>query len=674
MVASDYPDRTGTGDMFQYSVDAIASIGFSTTMSYSNSGFASDYAGQTWGSTPTTMTELMQTTPYVYLFTSSGIDRHVIQVWTFTNGPGSDPPAINVTSGQYLAEYTEIYDAAVHLLSTYSNKEFVFKNWEGDWQLLSGFVPETNIPSYRAERYAAFARVRQRAVRDARATVNSSSTINYCIEVNRCLDDHGYRLHRDVIPYVKPDMVGWSAYEAILSYTEGWERDSQSAAFATATNDIKGLAYGNGVYVCVGTGGEISRSLDAETWQSVTSSFSSSDVLAVRWLTQSSQFVAVGAGGKIATSPDGETWTQRTSGVAVQLNGILESGAGVIFVYGNAATVIYSSNSGTTWQSVTFSGGAPSGSPDFTCGDLDDVESGNFVIAGTNGKAVYGGTTCTSATTGFGSDSIRGVSARKTAAGTFVLVGDSGTVTLSDYGGAAPYTSPAAGFAGSTVMAITRGQSQFVAVGAGGKIATSSDGATWTQRTSGTGATLVSVTYSASEDVFAYGCNGATGYSSDGISWYVNGQTALTGVDPYHLLSVDGMTLTGGDNNLITTAKWWHANSAACDNIDIKVRKGYLRLRAAAGPGVPIIISEAGWPQDESFFPGLGLSIESMIQQLIDTSTDLGIEGLIWWQVFDNEEQSPGVPRGFSCYDRNGSSTTHGGLNGAGNYFASILP
>lgn len=671
MVASDYPDRTATGDMFEYSVDLIVGLGFSTTMSYSNSGFAQDYTGQVWGLTPTSMVTLMQSDPYVYLFTSSGIDRHVIQVWTFANGPASDPPGVQASSTQLQNEYTEIYNACVHLLSTYSNKEFIIKNWEGDWQLLGDFDPNINVASYRAERYAAFARVRQKAVRDARAAVNSTSTIRYCIEANRCLDDHGYRLHNDVIPFVKPDMVGWSAYEGINYWTVDWVREGQNAGFTTSTNDVRGFAYGNGVYVCVGTGGEISRSTDGLTWGPVTSTFSSSDVNDVKWFATHNSFVAVGADGKIATSPDGQTWTARTSGVATTLNGVI--GSSTIYAYGNSTVIRYTSDL-ITWSAVNFVGGAPAGSPDFTCGDYDDVESGNLVIAGTGGKLVYGDGTanCTSVTSGFGSDTIRSVVASKAVAGTFIAAGDAGKISLSDYGGTA-WTAKTSQFGADTILAATRGQDLFVAVGSSGKISTSPDGDTWTARTAGTGATLSSVTYSSTEDVFAYGCNGAIGYSEDGFTWFVNGQTPLTGIEPRYLFSGDGITLTGSDNSLITTAIWWHCNSAAINNIDFHLRKGIARLRKAAGPNVPIIISEFGFPQDESSFPGLGLDIGAMIQQVLDTADDLGLEGAIWWQILDNEEQSPGVPRGFGLYDRNGSSTTVGALNAAGTKFQSIL-
>jgi photosystem II stability/assembly factor-like uncharacterized protein len=673
MVNSQYPDRTGTGDKFEYSVDLIVGLGFSTTMSYANSGFDQDYDGEDMGTPlPTTLAELFQTPMYEYLFNSSGLNRHVFQVWTFANGTESDPPATQLTTTQLQNEYTEIYNACVHLLSTYSGKEFIIKNWEGDWQLLNGFNPNLNVPSMRAQRYAAFANVRQRAVRDARRDTPSTSTIKYMVEVNRCLDDHGYRLHRDVLQLVQPDMVGWSCYEAINYWTVGWEREPIDAQ--VSNEEITTLAYGNGVYVVGAKAGKIASSTDGRTWVSRTSTFGSSDINSIVWLTYDQKFLAVGEDGKIAYSSDGATWTSVTSPVITGLNGIFQDGGGFNYIYGDATVILYTVGI-TGWQQVGFIGGAPAGSPDFLAADFDDVESFNFVVAGTGGKAVYGsGPVAISVNTQFSTSTIRKVLACKNGTGRFILAGDDGKISTSSYGGPAPYTLQTSQFSTDAILGLTKGGSTIVAVGTNGKISTSTDnGSTWTARTAGTGAYLRTVTYSSTEQVFAYGCDGAIGYSKDGVNWTVNGQAALTGEIVYHMLSTADLTITGSPNGRMTIAPFWHCSKAAESNIDRFIRKGVKRIKEFVDPDTPIVLSEYGFPQQQSNFTGLGLDIAAMIQQVIDTANAIGIYGVIWWQILDNEEQSPGVPRGFCLYDRDGSSTTAGPLNAAGLKYQSIL-
>ena len=75
----------------------------------------------------------------------------------------------------------------------------------------------------------------------------------------------------------------------------------------------------------------------------------------------------------------------------------------------------------------------------------------------------------------------------------FVTVGQSGTILTSSDG--ISWTSRTSGTT-NTLYGITYGNSTFVTVGVSGTILTSSDGVTWTSRTSGTSENLIGVTYS----------------------------------------------------------------------------------------------------------------------------------------------------------------------------------
>ena len=82
---------------------------------------------------------------------------------------------------------------------------------------------------------------------------------------------------------------------------------------------LEGVTYGNGLFVAVGWIGAIFTSPDGVNW---TSRFSPtfSPLYSVTY--GNGRFVAVGYNGTILTSPDGETWTKRTSPTSNFLNGV----------------------------------------------------------------------------------------------------------------------------------------------------------------------------------------------------------------------------------------------------------------------------------------------------------------------------------------------------------------
>ena len=105
---------------------------------------------------------------------------------------------------------------------------------------------------------------------------------------------------------------------------------------------------------------------------------------------------------------------------------------------------------------------------------------------------------------------------------------------------------------------VTASGSQFLAVGASGTILTSSDGVTWTARTSGTSQPLFAVARSASEFV-AVGESGTLLDSSDGINWVAgtSGVSAnLFGVNwsgtQFIVLGANGTILTSPDGAIWT--------------------------------------------------------------------------------------------------------------------------
>jgi hypothetical protein len=137
---------------------------------------------------------------------------------------------------------------------------------------------------------------------------------------------------------------------------------------------ISGIAHGAGLYVAVGTAGEIWTSPDGVGWtQRANPDVTHRGLAAVTF--GGGQFVAVGAGGvsgggnAILTSPDGMDWTQR-SNAAVPLSSLLGVGYGnglYVAVGSGGARKIITSPDAITWSSapnlanslraVTFGGG-----------------------------------------------------------------------------------------------------------------------------------------------------------------------------------------------------------------------------------------------------------------------------------------------------------------------------
>lgn len=119
------------------------------------------------------------------------------------------------------------------------------------------------------------------------------------------------------------------------------------AVSATSAAGSAGLPY---QWVAVGSAGGLytSTSTTMASWTSRTSSFGSTVINSVA-SNGTSLYVAVGGAGKLATSPDGITWTQRTSsfnaGDAIQY---VAYGNGYWVAVGDNGKVAYSTD-GTTW-------------------------------------------------------------------------------------------------------------------------------------------------------------------------------------------------------------------------------------------------------------------------------------------------------------------------------------
>jgi len=130
--------------------------------------------------------------------------------------------------------------------------------------------------------------------------------------------------------------VGGLNSRIILTSPDGITWTAQ--VLETKYKALRGVAYGNGLFVAVGGEGIILTSRDGINWsreRSVTGEWPNSITYA------DGRFIAVGGGGAVLISRDGVGWTQRTTGTGVVFKGILRSVA-----YGNGIFMAVGENIG----------------------------------------------------------------------------------------------------------------------------------------------------------------------------------------------------------------------------------------------------------------------------------------------------------------------------------------
>ncbi|MFD0715815.1 S-layer homology domain-containing protein [Paenibacillus sp. GCM10027626] len=116
-------------------------------------------------------------------------------------------------------------------------------------------------------------------------------------------------------------------------------------------SSFNGIAYGNGLFVTVGTDGIIMTSTDGKGWESQTSG-TDKDLVAITYGGPSNQgeFVAVGREGMIVTSIDGEHWNVQASNTDEDLSGIAYGGGAFAAVGDNGAIVVSRNGEIEKWE------------------------------------------------------------------------------------------------------------------------------------------------------------------------------------------------------------------------------------------------------------------------------------------------------------------------------------
>lgn len=272
---------------------------------------------------------------------------------------------------------------------------------------------------------------------------------------------------------------------------------------------ISAYAFGLGVYVGGATNGNIRTSTDTITWGAATSN-TPSQIVAIDFL--NNLFVSVGFNGNIVTSTDAVTWTARTSGTTSAIR-CISYGAG-LYVYGADGGLISTSTDCVAWTART-----------------SNTTSTITSLAYTGSKFI-----------GIAANSIL----TSTDAITWSIVT---TPTLN--------TQPIRGLA--------YGNSVYTAVGNGGVAATSTDGQSWTPRTTGTTSSLLDLVY-ASSKFAACGQAGVLLTSTDGITWASQNSTVTATLNG---INYSTKFLCGGANTLLTStdAVTWVSNNSLANQL-----------------------------------------------------------------------------------------------------------
>lgn len=253
--------------------------------------------------------------------------------------------------------------------------------------------------------------------------------------------------------------------------------------------DWKSIAYGNGLFVAVASGGTGSRVMTSPDGVNWTSQTAVGDEAWWGVTYGNGLFVAVSVGGtgsRVMTSPDGVTWTGRTAANTNGWNAVTYGNGLFVAVSGNGAgSRVMTSTDGITWTGTT---GASSTWQGIT------YANGLYVAVADSGTRVMtspdGLTWTTRSAPGSAWQSVT------YAQGKYVAVGAIGAVMTS--GDGITWASKTAASTNNW-MSVTYGNNLFVAVGretgSGNRVMTSPDGITWTSRTSPADYQWASVTY-----------------------------------------------------------------------------------------------------------------------------------------------------------------------------------
>ncbi len=358
---------------------------------------------------------------------------------------------------------------------------------------------------------------------------------------------------------------------------ENWEKkeinETVNGQSQPLTADLKGVAYGNGLYMAVG-GTRVLRSTNAINWQTVY--VWTADLLGISF--GNSQFVITGDARTILSTVDGTSWSSTRLGVQPETGAALYDAAyseelGFWTVAGDPAqwepidgnlfdgeyptmTQVFTSVNGINWQRQVV---PMINDTDFYTGSMRSVSAG-FDVAGdpvvrtfghnagvdNNDLISYNGTSWV-----FGGGEAVDINGSVYTEGNgqpgFIYVGELGAI-----GGQEPSFITFPGIT-STLNGIAFGKQTYIAVGDSGRILSSTDARSWSVRSSANLAALNAVVVNSQGKYVAIGADGTLLNSEDSISWTAatSVPTAYQSTSFFDVTTTDSFFVAVGDNGSV---------------------------------------------------------------------------------------------------------------------------
>ena len=393
------------------------------------------------------------------------------------------------------------------------------------------------------------------------------------------------------------------------------------------TTSIRAAAYGNGRWVAVGAGGRVITSTNGVAWTSRTTGVTT-DLNAIAF--NGGMFVAAGASGVILNSGDGVTWARQTSGVTSVLNGVgVVKGMWVAVGDGGVTRV---SADLVTWSAAAMEGKfsnslcvAGSGDQGVILGRAGEIYTttdpaswtrlsqgsgearysvihagGRFVAVGQITDPITrtaivpvsvstSGVTWTRAAAPSGFTNVNDVAHARD---TYVTVGDTGRIFTS--ANATTWTQRTSGVT-TQLNAVAGGPDGFVAAGAGGTVLASPDGTAWTAATSGTTQPLRAAAFGSGRYVIV-GDSGVVIHSTDGATWTSATSGVTASFQTIGWWEEFGFFAAGTSGTMINSLdgiNWQQVETGVADTI-MAITRSPVGLVAAAGGSGTLLVSLDG--------------------------------------------------------------------------------
>jgi hypothetical protein len=156
-------------------------------------------------------------------------EQFVLTTYTFANWEwvvdwAGDGRSVPFRAEAETAEFAELVS---YFAREYPGKQFVLKNWEGDWQLQGNFDLDGGVSPERLEDFIEWMRARQAGVVRGRAG-EAQVNVQHALEFNllqRAVRNEVAVL-RDVVPKVDSDLISYSSWETSQSFDTRLMRDA----------------------------------------------------------------------------------------------------------------------------------------------------------------------------------------------------------------------------------------------------------------------------------------------------------------------------------------------------------------------------------------------------------------------------------------------------------------